>query len=80
MAQPQPETAHAELSAQLLRASDELDSLIGAMELGPRNQAAFDDFEERAQRIAQRIVIAFRGANARPTRLLKREKSGGCWF
>lgn len=77
--QPAPQ-AQQTLVAELQRASDELDRLLAEVGLGTRDQRAFDDFEERAQRISQRILTAFRGADARPSRLLKQNADGSCWF
>lgn len=77
---PSPTDSRGDLIAELQRASDELDQLLAQLGLGTRNQRAFDEAEERGQLIAQRIVTAFRGANARPTRLLKQLPGGGCWF
>lgn len=58
MAQPR------DISAELQRASAELDRLIQDVGLGHRSQREHDRREERAQLIAARIVQAFRGRDA----------------
>lgn len=54
---PQPQVHPADM---LERASQDLDVLIADLRLGTRSQRHFDDLEERGQRIAARIIAAFR--------------------
>lgn len=74
MAQP-----HRHAADELERITHDFDRLVRDTRLGPRNQRQFDEFEERAQRIAAAIVAAFRGPAAAPSAkpLLLEERADG---
>ena len=53
-------TARPGLATLLDREVGRLDQLLGDVRLGVRDQRHFDELEERAQGIAQRLTAAFR--------------------
>lgn len=63
--------------AALRRAQARLDQLIAGYELGPRNQAHVDAFEEQAQQIGAMIVAAFRAPQRGP--VVTPGRRGGVW-
>lgn len=63
--------------AALRRAQARLDQLIAGYELGPRNQAHVDEFEDLAQQIGAMIVDAFRAPQRGP--VVTPGRRGGVW-
>ena len=69
-----------DLIAQLQRAVDDLDRMLGELQLGTRNVEQLHDIEERVQHIATRLVQSVRGPDARPSAAPIRHRGGKAWF